>query len=287
MNVAGFGTRCVWPTRATLIITQRYSVNHVKATITKITPRKIASALTKWSATNLKARSIHVGENTAQTMPKTPHRKTAMTISMPVCRNNMESKSLLSPEWSIVWYSQSPPPVGIISTTDRKIAKHLSWMVRLNMLRTMQPNDPSSSPTSLAFGFARRESRRFHCGETLGCHGSLQNFCQMPIPRPHKTGKAKKQREIHASLAWRGPTKNKAMAVQPRAGGSVTIRPITMIIPGKKGILLSVVFRAIIVHPIEANHPAAQRATTIPSTLAHFCFFGFRAASTFMAKKPG
>jgi hypothetical protein len=97
---------------------------------------------------------------------------------------------------------------------------------------------------------------------------------QMPIPIPKITGSAKRQSDIHASLARRGPTRNNAITVQMMAGGNVTANPITLMIAGKNGMSLSTVFNATIVNTIDAYHPAAQSATTTPSPVAHARLFG-------------
>ena len=97
---------------------------------------------------------------------------------------------------------------------------------------------------------------------------------QMPIAIPKITGNAKRQSDIQARLARRGPTRSNAITVQMIAGGNVTANPITMMMPGKNGMPLSTVLSATIVNAIEANQPAAQRATTTPSPVAHARLLG-------------
>jgi hypothetical protein len=98
--------------------------------------------------------------------------------------------------------------------------------------------------------------------------------CQMPISTPHRTGSRKRQSDNHANLARRGPTRNIAITVQRIAGGKVANNPPTIMMPGKNGISLSIVFNAIIVNAIEANQPKAQRITSTPKPFAHAILLG-------------
>jgi hypothetical protein len=115
-------------------------------------------------------------------------------------------------------------------------------------------------------------------------HNLLEMDSQMPMPTPHKTGSRKRQSDIHANLARRGPTRNIAITVQRIAGGNVTTKPMTMMMPGKNGISLSIVFSANIVNAMEANQPKAQSATKTPRPFAHATLCGLIWLSELMAR---
>src|SRR5215475_3373816 len=108
--------------------------------------------------------------------------------------------------------------------------------------------------------------------------------CQIPISTPHRTGSRKRQSDNHANLARRGPTRNIAIRVQRIAVGNVTINPMTIMMPGKNGISLSIVFSAIIVNAIEANQPKAQRITDTPKPFAHAILLGLIWVSDVMVR---
>jgi hypothetical protein len=117
---------------------------------------------------------------------------------------------------------------------------------------------------------------------------NLQNFLeidsQIPITTPHRTGSRKRQSDNHANLARRGPTRNIATTVLRIAGGNVTTNPMTIMMPGKNGIALSIVFSAIIVNAIEANQPKAQRTTITPKPFAHAILLGLIWVSEVMTR---